>query len=80
MVDRRKKKADFQAAVRSSDPYALARVLVLPAVNSQQRQVEPNPTSQESFQDNGLDWGAVLTNWLDTWEFVEAVSAGMPEP
>jgi hypothetical protein len=72
MVDRRAKTNEFRSAVKSRDPYALAKVLNIPSV-SPVKGSEPKPP-KESLQEGGTDWSSVLNAWLGACEAAEAVS------
>jgi hypothetical protein len=73
MFDRRAKKAEFRAAVRSRDVYDLAALFKSMApVAAIQQQQEPSQ-QQDSLQENGTDWSGVLTAWLNACEAAEAV-------
>ena len=78
VVDRRTKKSEFQAAIGRlrRDPWALAKVLQLPEIASNQTTgTAPNSDGiRETLQENGTDWSNVLTHWLDAWQAAEAVS------
>ena len=75
MASRQKRKADFRAAIQSMDPYRVAAVLTLLPVATTRTGKEPAVPSRQadSMQENGLDWSAVLTAWLDACEAAEAV-------
>jgi hypothetical protein len=76
MANRQKRKASFRSAVQSMDPYRVAAVMALPPVSSSRRGQEPPAAASrqaDSMQENGLDWSAVLTAWLDACEAAEAV-------
>lgn len=76
-MDRRSQKETFQQAVSSQDPYQLAALFQLPQIDAHQpprRSVRTDPLESSLVDANGTDWSAVLTNWLDALEAVDAVS------
>jgi len=74
MIDRRSKKEELRAALSSRDPYVVASVLLVPPIADTQGNEPKRTKNEESLQDNGSDWSAVLNNWLDACEAAQAVS------
>jgi hypothetical protein len=75
MANRQRRKADFRSAIQSMDPYRVAAVVALPPVSNTRRGNGPAVPSRQadSMQENGLDWTAAVTAWLDACEAAEAV-------
>ena len=74
-IDRRAYTAEFQRAVRSSDPYRLASVIDLsPLADQPVAGWNNNNHETTSCEIDGTDWSSVVTAWLDACEAAEAVS------
>lgn len=72
MVNRRAKKDEFRLALRSRDPYALATILSIPRIAETKLEEPQIPGPREQLEENGNDWSAVLSSWLDAYEAAEA--------
>lgn len=70
-MDRRTLQNNFSAAAR--DPFRLAKLFRIPPI-AQTKGTKPLPSSHlQTLEVKGIDWGPVLTAWLDTWQAAEAV-------
>lgn len=73
-MDRRAMIGKFRQALRSHDPYDLARVLKIPPVSATQQGSPSSTKSSETLQEDGKEWGGILSSWLDATQAALAVS------
>jgi hypothetical protein len=73
-MDLRAKQQELESALSNQDPERVARALVLVPLSAVQAKKEPRPRSPLELFVDEVDYGSVLTSWLDACAYAEAVS------